>query len=137
MSDFNGLYDIRAYQESDKNFILSTFLKGLYYGNKYYGMIDKKSYMDNYKLVANAMLVNPKISIKVACLPEDPSVILGYSILSRDNKAIVWVFVKTPWRLKGIGKSLLPSSIEVYTHFSDLGLQLITKFKNVIFDPFY
>jgi hypothetical protein len=135
MSDFKGLFKIRAYRESDKNFILSTFLKGLYYGNKFYNMIDKKSFMDSYKLVAQAMLQSPNVMIYVACLPDDPDVILGYSIVSKDHTSVAWVFVKTVWRQKGIGKSLLPSGLTTYTHFTDIGMQLINKLPPMIFNP--
>ncbi len=135
MSDFSGLFNVRDYKEADKNFILSTFLKGRYYGNKFYGMVDKDSYMNSYKVLAVAMLNSPNIKIKVACLPEDPDVILGYSILSKDYETIVWVFVKTAWRQKGIARTLVPKYITTYTHFTDIGLQLAVKFPNIIFNP--
>lgn len=136
MSSFQGLYNIRPYKEADKNFILASFLKGLYYGNKYYNMIDKRIFMDNYKIVANGLLTSPNVTIKVACLPEDSDVILGYSILSKDNKRIVWVFIKTVWRRKGLGKSLIPVNPESYMHFTDVGLELVKKLPNCIFNPF-
>src|ERR1700679_142902 len=107
MSNFQGLYDIRDYKESDKNFILATFLRGLYYGDSWFSMVDKDAFMEYYGKIANMILVHPKVSIKVACLKEDSEVILGYAILSKDNTAVHWAYVKSPWRNKGIAKSLL------------------------------
>jgi len=83
------------------------------------------------------MVDNPNlIDIQIACLPEDPDVILGYSILSKDHTRIVWVFVKSAWRNKGIGTHLLPDNPVSYMHFTDPGLKLIKRFPNCIFNPF-
>lgn len=143
MSDFRGLFAIRAYRESDKNLILSTFLKGLYYG---YGEenppsiwghdVDKRIFMDNYKKVAAAFLDSPKVTIAVACLPDDPDTILGYSILGTSGSVLHWVFVKSVWRNKSIAKTLVPASITTVTHLSKLGKELLPKLNNPIFNPF-
>lgn len=143
MSDFRGLFAIRAYREADKGFIISTFLKGLYYG---YGeenppaiwghSIPKDIFMENYKKVALAFIESPKITIAVACLPEDPDIILGYSILSADGAVLNWVFVKTVWRGKGIAKALIPNTVRTATHLSALGKKLLPKFTNIKFNPF-
>ncbi len=136
MSSFRGLYDIRPGNENDKNFILATFLRGLYYGESHYSLIPKQVFMDNYKIVAENILNNSKNIVMVACLKEDPNVILGYSILSADPVTIHWVYVKSIWRNKGIAKSLLPADPTAVTHLSKLGLSLMTKFKDIVFNPF-
>ncbi len=131
-----GLYDIRPVREEDRAFIASTFLRGLYYGNEFYRLIDKSCFMNNYKLVVNALLNSPKIETKVACLKEDSNVILGYSILSPKDQAVIWIFIKSPWRQQGIGRSLLPASVTTATHFTTLSLQLIKKLPDCVFNPF-
>lgn len=136
MSSFRGLYDIRPSTGNDKNFILATFLRGLYYGESYYSLIPKQVFMENYKTVAEAIINNPKNIIMIACLKEDPNVILGYSILSADPTTIHWVYIKSMWRKKGIAKSLLPADPVAVTHLSKLGLSLLPKFKDIIFNPF-
>lgn len=93
--------------------------------------------MDNYKKVATALVNSPKVVIKVACLKEDPDVILGYSILSTDYQTIYWVYVKSAWRNKGIAKSIVPERPVVVAHLSKLGESLLHKFNNVIFNPFF
>lgn len=134
MNNFEGLYNIRDYVESDKNFILATFLRGVYYGETWFSMIPKQIFMDNYKKVAEHLVKTS--TIKVACLKEDPEVILGYSILSNDQQNIHWVYVKAAWRLKGIARSLTPKYPGVITHLSKVGILLLSKFKNVTFNPF-
>lgn len=135
MEDFNDLYNIRDGVVEDKNLILATFLRGLYYGDSWFSQIPKDTFMDNYKHIIEAML--GKCNIKIACLPDDPSVILGYSILSPDYQAIVWVYVKQAWRNKGIAKSLLPKHPIAVTHLTRLGKTLMHKIPTAHFNPFH
>lgn len=137
MSDFQGLYDIRSAIESDVNFILATWLRGLYYGDSWFSSIPKHIFMQNYKKITQATLMSPNVEVRVACLKEDPNVILGYSIVTRDEKAVVWVFVKTAWRKQGIGKSLLPAAPDYVTHLTALGKSLLYKLPTAQFNPFY
>jgi hypothetical protein len=136
MNNFEGLYDIRDYDEKDKSFIMATFLRGLYYGNSWFNLIPKHIFMTNYKVMADVLVGGSKTVIKVACLKEDPNVILGYSILSNDYQSIVWVFVKTAWRKQGIASSLLPKYPTSAMHLTELGKSLMSKFPNLIFNPF-
>lgn len=136
MNDFTGLYNIRDAKPEDFNFILATFLRGLYYGDSWFSLIPKQIFMANYKKVAEALVLSPKTTVKIACLKEDENVILGYSILSNDYMTIHWVFVKSAWRHKGIAKSLVPKYPTSVTHLTTLGKQLLTKFDNISFNPF-
>lgn len=134
MSNF---FSIRSYVPEDKNFVISTFLRGLYYGNTFYNMIEKDAFMAEYKKVVEALLVSPNVVISVACLPDEPSVILGYVIMARNSGTIHWSFVKSVWRNKGIFKALLPPKMDTFTHFTDLGLKLQKqKAPNMVFNPF-
>lgn len=134
--DILSICEVRDYKIEDKSFILATFLRGLYYGNEFFNIIPKDIFMDNYKRVAEALIDNPRNVVKIACLKEDPDVILGYSILSGDYQTIHWIFVKKLWRNKGISKILLPQFPIAITHFTTLGLGLLPKFKECVFDPF-
>lgn len=138
MSKFLGLYDVRDIMPGDENFILSTFLRGVYYGDTWFSEIPKDIFMSNYKAVADTMVFNRnKTVIKVACLKDDPSTILGYSILSPDYQTIHFVYVKKSWRTQGIAKSLLPQYPTAVTHLTLLGKKLLSKFNsNVVFNPF-
>lgn len=137
-SDFRGLYDIRQFQETDRPFIMATALRGLYYDEGgWYGKIDKDIFMQHYKGYLNAMLSSPNVTVNVACLPDDADTILGYSILSADYQSVVYTFVKTPWRLKGIARSLVPSHPTYVTHITKVGLKLLSKINNPKFNPFF
>jgi hypothetical protein len=143
MNNFKGLYDIRDMKESDKSFIMATFLKGLYYGDSWFSKIPKDIFMKNYKQVAESLVAGGRTTIKVACLKEDTDIILGYSILSADYQTIHWVYVKesklkdgSSWRKKGIARSLLPQYPTAVTHLTRLGSELLHKFQGTIFNPF-
>ena len=136
MTEFKGLYDIRDVRAGDKSFILATFLRGVYHGSSWFKLIPQDVFFANYKAVGESLVNNPNLIISVACLKEEPDVILGYSIVSKDFQVINWCYVKKIWRLKGIAKSLLPQHPNSISHLSDLGKTLLPKINNPIFNPF-
>lgn len=128
------LYTVRDGVPEDKNFVLATFLRGLYYGDTWFTKIPKDIFMDNYKQLAEALLTTGLL--QVACLKEDSSIILGYSLLSSDYSVIHWVYVKKTWRAIGIGKALTPQHPSSVSHLSELGELLLKKYPNTVFNPF-
>lgn len=136
MSKFDGLYSIRDGTKDDFKFIMATFLRGLYYGESWFSTMPKAVFMDNYKHVAERIITSPSTAVTVACLPDDPTVVLGYSILSSDYQDVHWVYVKKVWRNRGIARTLLPKHPAKVTHLTDLGKKLLTKLNNPVFDPF-
>lgn len=134
MSSFAGLYDVRDMRPGDKNFILATFLRGLYYGDSWFSLIPKDIFMENYKKVAEALVANQ--NVKVACLKDDPDTIIGYSILSHDYQTLHWVQVKSAWRKHGVARALTPAHPTQVSHLTKLGLQLMSKLENCVFNPF-
>lgn len=134
--ELQTLSTIRDYTEEDKAFIMATFLRGLYYGDSWFSLIHKGIFMTAYKPVVEALLISPKNTVKILCLKEDPTVILGYSILSADFQTIHWCYVKSAWRGKGIAKSLTPAHPTTVTHLTELGRTLMSKYKSCIFNPF-
>jgi hypothetical protein len=134
MPNKEDLIAIRPYKEEDKNFILATFLRGVYYGDSWFSLIPKNIFMAHYHIFAENLIARPGVSIRIACLKEDPEVILGYSISKGD--AIDWVFVKNAWRGIGIAKSLVPDGVKFVTHLTKSGLAIIKKHPEVQFNPF-
>ena len=137
MSDFSGLFKIRNGREGDKNFVLATFLRGLYYGESFFSQVPKDVFMERYKRVAQALVNDDNVTIKIACLPEDEDVILGYSLHSRDGKTLYWCFVKAAWRRRGVAKALVPPNPNYVAHLTRLGQSLLYKLPNVEFNPFF
>ncbi len=134
----NSLYIVRDAKPEDQNFILASFLNGIYYGNTLFNMIPKAIFMENYKEIANELYRNQlKTVVKVACLKDDEDVILGYSILSADYLTIHWVYVKEKFRHQGIGKSLVPLYPISVSHLTKLGIELLKKLPNTFYNPFF
>ena len=117
----------------DKNLILATMLRGLYFGKSVFSDMKKQTFMTKYHDIVNALVMNSKV--KVSCLKEDESAVLGYVIMSKDETVLHWMFCKKPWRNIGVIRDLLPSTISKVTHLSRVGLS-ISKQKNWEFDPF-
>lgn len=115
----------------DENFIKATMLKGLYYGCDFYGNIEQESFFKHYSPIV-AQLIRDK-DVIVACLADEPDVILGYAIVS--GAVLHYVFVKEAWRKQGIAKRMLDGlQINCVTHLTNVGNCIRMKHK-WLFDP--
>lgn len=128
-------YVIRSPKAEDAAFILATVLRGLYYGDTWFSSIDKSLFMKEQHKVLVATMSRPDCAIKIACLPDDTDVILGYSITLK-NESLVWVFVKSAFRKMGIARSLVPPTITAVTYLTRLGSSILKKHPNVQFNPY-
>lgn len=131
----SDLVTARAMLEDDKNFIMSTILKGIYYGDSAFSHMKKQTFMKKYHPIIESLVLKNGHNIKVSCLKEDPNVILGYAILDNDPTVLHWVFCKKSWRGIGIIKDLVPSTIKSVTHLTKTGLSIV-KNKSYEYDPF-
>ena len=120
--------------EADKNFVYATWLRGLYYGDSWFSQIPKQIFMTQYQLVIDRIL--SRATVSVACLKDDPEIILGYSVHHpiENGNAVDWVFVKSSWRHIGVAKSLIPSNVVAVTHLTKVGRSI--KPANCDFNPF-
>lgn len=132
----SDLLATRDYIPTDKNFILATWLRGLKYGNDWYNLIPAQIYFKVYQTALMRVLDSDKVIIKISCLKDDPDVILGYAVLDRNQEILHWAFTKSAWRNIGVMKSLVPTSTKIVTHVTKVGLSLMKKYPEVIFNPF-
>ncbi len=126
---------IRDFIPSDKSFILATWLRGLYYGDTFWREINKSVFMKNYHAFLERFITSPTVRIRVACLKDDPEVVLGYAVLNTNLDAIHWVFTKAAWRKLGIAKALIPPTSTNVTHLTKVGKIIKDKYK-LEFNPF-
>lgn len=122
----------RSYLPTDKNFILSTWLKGYQGGLKWFRKTPRKTFHDNYKKVIEALM--QARTIKVACLKEDPDVIVGYCVYRGD--LVDWVYIKEDWRKIGIAKDLLPENFKAVSHLTNIAFEILRKHPEIIYNPF-
>lgn len=135
METKTSLITIRPYQTlTDKSFVLATFLKGLYYGDSWFSLIPKDTFMTHYHAFLERFIESPGVDISMACLAEDPDVIIGYCI--HTNTVVHMIFVKKAWRRIGVAKSLLPNQVTAVSHLTDLGRRLLSKLPEAVFNPF-
>lgn len=120
--------------QTDKSFIMSTLLKGIYYGDSWFSLIPKDIFMSNYHPHIERLLSAPGVDVTIACLGEDPDVIIGYSVTT--NTILHYVFCKRSWRKIGVAKLLLPQTVSAVSHLTDLGRKLLPKLPGAIFNPF-
>lgn len=112
-----SLFIVRPYQSTDESFVYSTWLKGLYYGNDWFKEIERDTYFKKYHQVIENVLSRPNVSIRCACLKEDPDVILSYAVLEKNDVeyTLHWIFTKSGWRKLGLSKLILPEVSHVST----------------------
>lgn len=127
-----ALVATRPYREGDRNFILASWLRGLYYGSEWFREIPKEIFMENYHKVIDHILSRAQVT--VACLKDDEDVILGYSV--HGGPKLHWVFCKKAWRGIGISKLLVPVGTTTITHLTKVAVSYLRKNPSVHFNPF-
>lgn len=124
---------VREGLEDDRNFVLSTMLRGLYYGDSHFSHMEKDFFMRDYHQVVEGLLKDGQLL--VACFKDEPSVILGYALLSKDRYNLHFVFVKKAWRNIGIMQSLIPEHLLFCTHLTKVGVSLLHKNPQILYNP--
>lgn len=130
----SALVEIRDAVDADRPFIFSTWLRGLKHANDYFELIENAAYFKNQHDIIERILNDFEVVVLVACLKEDPSVVLGYCVYK--NERLDWVFVKKSWRSIGLARDLVPPGITTVSHFTKVGQSLLRKHPNVRFNPY-
>ena len=126
---------IRPPQADDVNFIMATWLRGVYYGCKWFGQMPKDLFMQGYHSLLIRLLSTAGIQVRVACLKDDPTVIIGYSVTGGQDSQLHWVFVKTGWRKLGVARSLVPDTVKSVSHLTKIGSAILKAHPAVVFNP--
>lgn len=127
---------IRPYRPSDKSFIYSTWLKGLYHGHYEALGVPKEVFYAYYPTVLDNLLARASVGCLIACLADDSEVIVGYVVLESDAMAAHWGFIKAGWRGMGHFKALLScSEISFYSHTTKPGAAIAKKY-GLTYNPF-
>lgn len=132
----SDLIALRAYKFEDEGFVYSTFLKGLYYGDSWFRLIDKDIFMKNYHSIITSLLAAPNTVIIIAHLKEDIDTVVGYAILNTNLKVLHYIFIKPAWRTIGVAKMLVPETVDTVTHLTKMGLGILKTHPGLKFNPF-
>lgn len=122
---------IRYYQDDDKNFILSSWLRS-YRNSQFAKKIQPEIYYANHARVVEHMIQT--CTILVACDPTAPYVTYGY--ICYQPELIHYIYVKYPFRKLKIATILLESSLlkppYIITHLT----KAINLDINVVYNPY-
>lgn len=125
---------LRNIQESDIAFVYSTWLKGLRYGNDTFKQMKADTFFKHYEAVLDSYFKRPYFKVVIACLKDDPDIILGWAATEKD--IVHFAFVKKAWRQQGILNSMLQNYvIHNCTHLTKIG-NAIRLLKAIEFNPF-
>lgn len=129
------LVAIRDAVPDDLNFVYASWLRGLYYGDSVFSQMKKSDFMQHYQGFIEVILRSPGVRVKIACLKDDPGVILGYAVLTGDANGVHFVFIKKSWRGIGLARDLVPKDANLATCLTKVGLAIVKK-KEWAFNPF-
>lgn len=131
------LVQIREALPGDVNFIFATWLRGLYFGNDWFREIPQDHFFSVYHKVLEGILTRPGTSVQVACLKEDPDVVLAYCVLEskKDGRKLHWVHTKQAWRRLGLARDIIPNDVNEVSHLTAVG-RSIKQRKEWVFNPF-
>jgi hypothetical protein len=134
--DIETDWHIRNAEENDLPFIYSSWTQSYRYGSPLGKSCHNKIFFPNFARVIDWILMRDQIKVRVACYPEDRSIIFGY--LVHEPHILHYAFTKEHFRQKGIAKSL-------YNHAGPLEFNSFKTFDSVhalkthselIFNPF-
>lgn len=129
-----SLVTVRERSPGDFNFIKATWIRALRFGNPWFAKTEGTSYYKAYSRIIDSLLSLPETNVAVACLSDEPDVILGYSVYR--GSTLDFVYVKAKWRKIGIGNSLVPNNINKVTHLTEIGRAILDeKYPDIKFDP--
>lgn len=103
---------IRAGTKEDHPLIYATWRKSAFYSVPRRTKDDAKEFFRTQTAIIREILKNA--DVLVACLEDDPTTILGYSVTTGEH--LDWVYVKTEFRKKGIGTILFPKETKTVTN---------------------
>lgn len=124
---------IRPCTPEDKNIVLSTWLKGNYWGCYYYGCMDQDLYFKEYTKHITKLLLKPGTKVDCAVLEDDKDTVLGYIVYN--NQTLYWAYTKKNYRKNGI-LNTLTKDMDFTTFTANTPVSLdIGRRKQLIYNP--
>lgn len=99
---------IRDIREEDAPFICGTWSQGVFYGSAHSLSVPKEEWFKRFSDYMEHSIKTGEVF--VACLTDDPDLILGYAVFK--GPTLEWVFVKHIYRLHGIARLLLKDKVK-------------------------
>ena len=130
---------IRPATGDDLNFIYDSWLSSCRYDSPL-GNCKNSIFFDNYRRIIDDVLSLDNTHVFVACLTEDPHVILGYLACELPN-IIHYIFTKDAFRQFGIAKALVTHAFKdtsnlITTHRTGYVEPILRSHPQITYNPF-
>lgn len=131
---------VRVAKPEDIGFIKKTWLYSYYNGNTDMQNIDKSIFMHEYGQIINAILTHNSTLVRVACLADDPNIIVSFSVVGHFSdkekpvNVLHFVYTKKLWRGNEIHLQILPDDLQFCSHMTRQFYEI--KPKTIKFNPF-
>lgn len=110
--------------EQDEAFIYCTWRDQAYFSAIDTPEGDPKEFFRKTTRIIKEILKTAKV--RIACLLDSPTTIIGYSVSTGDH--LNWIYVKVDYREVGIGKMLWPKEIKTVTcYLTKIGAKIADK----------
>lgn len=126
------------------HFIFSKWKNTYRHYNDFAADIDAEAYYRQYNRYVPGILGRQNTVVRLSVLEEDPDIAFGFSVteeISVSQKAfniLHYVYVHSDYRMKGIGRKLVPLEIHMFTHLTNKGKRIRKKHApDAKFNPFY
>jgi hypothetical protein len=138
---------IRPYlEETDKNFLYSTWLKKYKFTSYFAKRIRMPIYYKGQEKIIDHILRKPTTRVLMACLKDDPNSLFGYIAYEPmtdevPSAVIHFIFVKDIFQKMGVGGLLFKESGlgldgTRFTHWTFPLDELFQKYPDLIYDPY-
>lgn len=145
-------YDVIAYPGTDlpQNYhglIHAKWVSSLRHGNDWFKSIDPPACFTAMHRIITHVLSLPDCVVRLAVLPDDHDVVLGFSVCRTkilDYVHVLRIRLETPegiaitsYRQRGIARALVPDDVQVFTHLTKAARNIWPrKFGHLKFNPF-
>lgn len=141
MNAIDSLIFVRGAVESDFGCIIRRWEDSVRYSSDWFKDIDPDFFFEHYRKLIEGHLRNPDMIIKIACLKDDPDVIIGFAVyepitaFEPKNYNLHFMYVKEIWRDNKIATMITPSTITHCSNMTRIGLTIHKKYPYIKFQP--
>lgn len=129
----NAKIKIRPCTETDKDFVMSTWLRGQYWGSDYFLVMEQDQYFKEYAKYITKLICKKGTQIDCAVLEDAEDVVIGYIVYN--DQTLYWSYVKRDFRKNGVLNLLLKNmDFTEYSGHTKAGISIAKK-KNLNFNP--
>lgn len=130
-------FEIRPPEASDLNFIQATFIKSMKSESSLGRSCSPRVFFAEFTRVIDHILA--KSEILIACVKEDPGIILGYLIY--EQNVIHYAFTKAAFRRLDIARDLIRHAFPdqksvLFSQNTNSSKKICEKYPELIFNPF-